>query len=32
MKRTNKHYFEDMLEYAKSALDFIKNVSYEDSF
>lgn len=30
MKRTNKHYFKDILEYAKSALDFIQNLSYED--
>lgn len=30
MKRTNKHYFKDILEYAKTALDFIKNVNYEE--
>ena len=30
MKRTNKHYFEDILEYANSALSFIENISYEE--
>lgn len=30
MKRTNKHYFEDILQYANLALSFIKNISYEE--
>lgn len=30
MKRTNKHYFEDILEYAKTSLEFIKDLTYED--
>ncbi len=30
MKRTNKHYFRDILEYAKTSLEFIQNVSYEE--
>lgn len=30
MKRTNKHYFNDILEYSKSALEFIKDLSCED--
>lgn len=29
MKRTNKHYFRDILEYAKSASEFIENFSFE---
>lgn len=29
MKRTNKHYFEDILEYAKTSLEFIKDLTYE---
>lgn len=30
MKRTNKHYFKDILEYSKTALEFIEKVSYEE--
>jgi uncharacterized protein with HEPN domain len=29
MKRTNKHYFRDILEYAKFASEFASNISYE---
>lgn len=30
MKRTNKHYFQDMLEYSKTAVNFIENIGYEE--
>lgn len=30
MKRTNKHYFKDILDYANSALEFIENIPYEN--
>lgn len=30
MKRTNKHYFKDILDYAKTSLEFIENTSYEE--
>jgi len=30
MKRTNKHYFRDILEYANFSLEFIGNISYEE--
>ncbi len=30
MKRTNKHYFKDILEYAKYSLSFIETVTYEE--
>lgn len=29
MKRTNKHFFRDILEYAQSASEFVENVSFE---
>lgn len=30
MKRTNKHYFQDILDYAKSSLEFTANLQYEE--
>lgn len=30
MKRTNKHYFKDILDYAKTSLEFIENISFEE--
>lgn len=30
MKRTNKHYFQDMLDYAKSSLEFTNDLEYEN--
>ena len=29
MKRTNKHYFKDILDYAKLSLSFVDNMDYE---
>lgn len=30
MKRTNRHYFQDMLDYAKSSLEFTSGLQFEE--
>lgn len=30
MKRTNRHYFEDILNYANTSLEFVENISYKE--
>ncbi len=30
MKRINRHYFDDMLNYAKDAVSFTENITYEE--